>query len=1156
MQRAMNLTRLPSARAGRPLAMRTSRALWLKHAVRAVLVILLIVLVALGAMIAIVLSGPTEFGLVRARVAATLQKSLGGDYEVGVGRTVIDVDPVLGLVIQADDISIKDGRKAVVATVPSARLAIDPTALYKFRVEVHTIELTGASVSFVRAADGEVYLGNASTAHHMKRKRARQTEAAAPAPMREGESVATPVAAGEAAKNDGGFPDLLAALQILDRGVEPPINTAVQGGFRRFSLVDGDIDVWDAERQQQRRFLSSDLVVTVDPLTSALSANFTTSGYGGRWTATIEREVETATGDRTMSAVFSQLTVADILPGLGESSRGISADIPLYGRATIRFTKDGTLQAANVRLDVGAGVVQFAEGRESILLDEATIKLRWDVARKAIVVDPSTLFFGDTRFVVVGTIQPLGDSADRRFKYDLESRGAILAPRDSNEAPLVAQRIGLSGVADFPGKLLTFDDAMIVTQDGTVAAAGSFGFEGATPSFAAAATFSPMPASTLKQIWPAFIAPGPRRWVLQHVTDGRLVAGRLEAAIPPGLLWNPKRPRIPDEALKLDFRFEDASFTTFGKLPPIEGASGNAVLQGSTFGVDVEGAKIHTPSGETVDVNAGAFAIANTAPRYPQGNIDVQLAGSAKALGELADVDPFNALSKRNLTPADLSGKGRASVSIRLPLRPNMAPADVDYRISIDATDLASKAPIDGRKFSDADVNITVTPDAATIKGRAKIDGAVADIDMVQRAGGDGAAAAGQRQIRLTLDDAARKRFGLALDEVLAGTIGLQVSNLEGKGQHYELDLKNARLMLPGVGWSKGIGVPATMAFDVKPRDGGFSVEGLTLSGAGFGFKGSAKLDSGYGLVSANIDEFALHKGDSLSLTMTRNEGAYAIVAKGSAFDLRGFLANMRQPGERSANSPDISIDAKIAKLTGFNQQVMSGATLTMRQAGGAISKLMFSGGIGSSTFSIDYQSAPKDASLLVQSADAGSVLSFLDVYTRFQGGTMRIVGRRMGGANEPLAGTFEIADFVVVNEPAMQRVVQTTSSDPHAAPTGFNPSQVHFDRMVAKYAKTDQVISIRDALLRGAAVGAVFSGRVDTKSSKLSITGTYLPAYQLNNMFSKLPIIGLALGGGFSEGLIGVTFKIDGTMADPRLFVNPLSAVAPGIFRKIFEFQ
>jgi hypothetical protein len=1075
---------------------------------------------------------------------------------------VIDVDPVLGLVIEANDIAVKDAQKAVVAEVPSARLAVDPMSLFRLRVNVQTIELSGAQLSFVRDSDGEVYLGNASTIHARKRKQLDQSNELSPAgapqtaPALPQESPATDSDTESGAENDGGFPDLLAALQILDHGIEPPINNAIRGGFRRFSLVDGDIGVWDAERRQQRQFLSSDLVVSVDPLTSALSANFATSGYGGRWTATIEREVDAGTGSRTMSAVFSQLTLADILPSLGESNRGISADIPLYGRASIRFGKDDRVEDANVRLDLGAGVIQFAEGRESVLLDEATVKLRWDVASKAIVVEPSTFFFGDTRAMVSGTIQPLGDPADRRFKYNLESRGAILAPADSNEAPLVAQRLAISGTADFPGKLFSFDQAVIATDDGIVAAAGSLGFDGPTPSLAVAATFSPMPASTLKQIWPVFIATGARRWVLQHVTGGRLLGGKFDASVPPGYLWNPKRPQIPEGALRLDLRFEDASFTTIGKLPPIEGASGAAVLAGSTFGVDLESGVVHTSNGETVDVTAGAFAIANTAPRFPDSNIELQLSGSAAALGELADSDPFFALSRRDLKPSDLTGKGRAAISVRVPLRPGITPADVDYRISVDATGLASKVPVDGRKFTDANVNIVVTPDAVDVKGKAKINGVAADIDMSQPTTGGSKASPGQRQIRLTLDAAARKRFGIALDEILAGTVGLQVSNLDGGGQHYELDLDDARLILPGVGWSKGIGVPATMTFDLKPRDGGYSVESLSLAGSGFGFSGSAKLDSSYGLVSAAIDKFALHKGDSLSLNLTRNNGAYAITARGSTFDLRGFLANMRQPGDRSGNAPDLSIDAKVSNLVGFNQQSVTGASLSLSSSGGTIDKLNFAGQIGDAPLSLAYSSSAKDASLLVTSPDAGSVLSFLDVYTRFQGGALRIVGRRLGSPSEPLAGTFEIADFYVVNEPAMQRVVQTTSSDPHAGPTGFNPGRVHFDRMVAKYAKSDQTIAIRDALLRGPAVGAVFSGRVDTDTSKVTITGTYLPAYQLNNMFSKLPIIGLALGGGFSEGLIGVTFKIEGTLAEPRVFVNPLSAVAPGIFRKIFEFQ
>jgi hypothetical protein len=69
-------------------------------------------------------------------------------------------------------------------------------------------------------------------------------------------------------------------------------------------------------------------------------------------------------------------------------------------------------------------------------------------------------------------------------------------------------------------------------------------------------------------------------------------------------------------------------------------------------------------------------------------------------------------------------------------------------------------------------------------------------------------------------------------------------------------------------------------------------------------------------------------------------------------------------------------------------------------------------------------------------------------------------------------------------------------------------------------------------------------------------MTGTYLPAYAFNNLFGQIPILGMVMGGGMREGLIGVTFKIDGPIAQPQVFFNPLSAIAPGIFRKIFEFQ
>ncbi len=422
---------------------------------------------------------------------------------------------------------------------------------------------------------------------------------------------------------------------------------------------------------------------------------------------------------------------------------------------------------------------------------------------------------------------------------------------------------------------------------------------------------------------------------------------------------------------------------------------------------------------------------------------------------------------------------------------------------------------------------------------------------------GLGGVAAGPvaRSARLTLDDAARKRLGIGLEEILGGSVGATISNVEdgSKGQHYDLDLKGARLIMPGLGWTKGIGVPATLSFDLKPAKGGYSVENIELAGAGFGFSGSAQLDDTYGLISANIDHFALHQGDSIGFTLTRTKNGYAIVARGAAFDMKGVLDQVRNSGETETAAPDVSIDARLDRLVGFNRQVVSGARMNMGTSVGSIQNLSLSGSIGGDYVNIAYSDKSEGATQIASSDDAGKVFAFVDLYSRLDGGRLAISAQRVGPRG-PLAGTFEVVDFNLKNEPAMKQVVAARGTADYIA--GSNPAQVHFDRMTARFRKLDSTISIDDALLKGATAGATFNGRFDLAGSHMIINGTYIPAYNFNNTLSRVPLIGMVLGGGPGGGLFGVTFRVEGPLNGPSFFFNPLSAVTPGIFRKIFEFH
>jgi hypothetical protein len=392
----------------------------------------------------------------------------------------------------------------------------------------------------------------------------------------------------------------------------------------------------------------------------------------------------------------------------------------------------------------------------------------------------------------------------------------------------------------------------------------------------------------------------------------------------------------------------------------------------------------------------------------------------------------------------------------------------------------------------------------------------------------------------------------MGLEDIIGGTIDAVVNDTaNGKGQHYEIDLRRARLMLSSLGWSKGIGVPGKLVFDMIQAADGYRVENLKLTGDGFGLSGKVALDGKYNLISADIDEFALRKGDQAAFTLKRDaKGGYIVNATGKTFDIRGLMTRFRKPPPGGSTAPDLTVDARFDRLIGFNNEVLSKGEMAITAASGTLRRLDIKGTLGNSVIGATYSDDSRSANLLLTTADAGAFFRYIDLYQRIVGGTLRLQGRRANDA-EPLLGAFDISNFHIVGEQVMSRFASSTDRS-----DGFNPNAVPFDRMQLNYTLRNSVIVIDDAVLRSPSIGATFDGRIDLAASQILIQGTYLPAYAINNMFGKIPVLGLALGGGSKGGLVGITFKVEGPMDNPGVQINALSAIAPGMFRKIFEFH
>ena len=118
------------------------------------------------------------------------------------------------------------------------------------------------------------------------------------------------------------------------------------------------------------------------------------------------------------------------------------------------------------------------------------------------------------------------------------------------------------------------------------------------------------------------------------------------------------------------------------------------------------------------------------------------------------------------------------------------------------------------------------------------------------------------------------------------------------------------------------------------------------------------------------------------------------------------------------------------------------------------------------------------------------------------------------------------------------------------------NTKDVPFTKMTARFVRTPGRLDVKEAVMWGPEIGGSIAGTLDYLRDRVDLTGTFVPAYSLNNLFSQVPVLGPLLGGGRNEGLFAVRYNITGRVSAPNLSINPLTVIAPGFLRKLIDLR
>jgi hypothetical protein len=306
-------------------------------------------------------------------------------------------------------------------------------------------------------------------------------------------------------------------------------------------------------------------------------------------------------------------------------------------------------------------------------------------------------------------------------------------------------------------------------------------------------------------------------------------------------------------------------------------------------------------------------------------------------------------------------------------------------------------------------------------------------------------------------------------------------------------------------------------------------------------------MDPSGAVESATITQGRIAPGDDFKVDAVNGPASLKLSVRGASLDARAFVKSILEgTSSGHAATKDFDLDAKIANVAGSNKQAITNMELTASRRGGETRLGRLRGRIGAGAV----MATGSGGETRITTSDAGALLRFANLYSHLEGGDLNLLLRSRGDVS---AGDALLTDFVLRDEPAFRQLV--SAGPQRASANGGAPidaARVRFEKMTASFERAPGKIAIRDGVIYNPSIGLTTQGAIDFEHNQIDVSGSFVPAYSVNTMLTKIPLVGLLLSGGNNDGVFGLSYRVHGSMSGPTLTVNPLSAIAPGILRRI----
>jgi hypothetical protein len=693
----------------------------------------------------------------------------------------------------------------------------------------------------------------------------------------------------------------------------------------------------------------------------------------------------------------------------------------------------------------------------------------------------------------------------------------------------------------------------ILMDKKTLTAKGKVGMKDGDTAIDATLGITNVAVSEANQLWPPTLAPLTREWITENITEGTVPEANVRLHIAFGDL---AKPTLPREAVDASVTLKDATIRYLPEHPHTTKVQSIIHIDGLGMVADITSADYLSAT----KLTAGRLTIEDLNAENPYIKLNFDATTTAKDIVRVLGLPRLQHAKHLNLNSDTAQGTGTAHAELGFYF---FAPKDkgenegIVYAVNGEMKDVSVPDFMHKFDIKNGSGKLAVNNKEITFSGEGTVNGAKASQANViykfkPEEGYDTFV-----NVTATAPVESLPRFGYPAFAFLKGALGVKAKVKLGdvlEDSEAHIDLTNSAIDI--FGWKKSDKEPAALDIKAEKRNGIVSIPAFKLSGKGVDAAGSAALNK-------ELSEFQRISMEKVSVgdthldrvTYDMADGKLLLNISGKSVDLSSWWDNDEDSGNFSFEKfPAVEFKADVSRLVLSKRGTISNLKGDMRCNIRLCESANVSGMVGDNKeFNFRILRNPKGKrQVSLRALDAGAFLKAFGAYPNLEGGELSLSGNYEDEENASvLKGRFIIDNYTIKKAPVLAKILALAS---FTGPLDLMQGNgISFSKLVAPFTLQHDVVTISKAKAYGGSIGITAGGTVTFPKETLDMQGTVVPAYALNSIVGKIPLVGILLTGD-GGGVFAFNYSVKGSNKDPDVSVNPLSILTPGFLRGLFS--